>query len=209
MHKEAEVAARWWADQMRQPIVHRTGNGDPIAEENDRAINWATSQIKRPTPEQVNAFEVVLARRVEELIQKHIAEGHWSKSDPRLASGFRVISTDYGPDPVLHDALVEAEIKSSLFLPMKTVMWYGPDGVSVACGYGAGAEVIYIGADYWHYLQNAEFVARTLHKYDAFTLLGDHLKTILPKSEWEGVERCAKRWDERNGKTPLLSAVKA
>jgi len=48
------------------------------------------------------------------------------------------LSVDYHPSPVLHDALLAADLPTGLgVLPFKTTMWVEPGCVKVGDGYGA------------------------------------------------------------------------
>lgn len=133
---EARTAARWWANQLGPDSPAR--NGDATNEM--FALAAKTTQTP-PTPEQVETFRAHLEQGIIAMLRdpfkawdKAVAEG------PQWGSGLRTIGVDYGPDPILGDALEAAGIparKGTLLLPLKTVMWVNPGQVKVGLGYNA------------------------------------------------------------------------
>lgn len=135
---EARTAARWWADQLTADGDVRTGDAM-----NEAFAMYARSKQTPPTPEQVEAFRGHLELNVIAMLRepfrawdKAVAEG------PQWGSALRTIAVDYGPDPVLADALAAAGLprRAGLLLPMKTVMWVNPGQVKVAAGHGQAEE---------------------------------------------------------------------
>lgn len=129
--KEAfEVAAKWWAEFLRQPVVH--DNGD------DASGTWINrmAAATRPTmsEEQIATFERELARLLAEQF-----------TDSRKLRGGRLwVSVDYDPDDVLSAALRAAGIAGYGVLPCKTSCFIGPGRVVLGgSGYGRPDEVLF------------------------------------------------------------------
>lgn len=141
---EALAAADWWAGRLTQPITHSLGRpGDRQASINTMMVNVAAETGRQQfTPEQVEAFRVALAERVEARIGADPAT--WRPDAPDWAAAVRVFGCDYGPDGILAEAAEQAGFRLSMFdLPMKTKMWVDPGRVRVAEGYGTEPVVIW------------------------------------------------------------------
>jgi hypothetical protein len=142
MSTYAQIAADWWADQIGNPS-RGTGTGDGML---DASQEWGRSHMPNPTQSQVETFRAALRELIDERIVGHDS---WTeaveKGEPRWGASFRVFGTDYGPDPILADALARAGIHAGALspLPVKTRMWVNPGRVVVAHGYGAAREVVY------------------------------------------------------------------
>lgn len=135
MKKEIEVAATWWADQLRQVPNH--DNGDVMC---NAMASWAADRTRHViTEEQIARFKNELMCR---WVKRN--QDNWSPDKPLLGSALRNLATDYSPAGELAEALEVAEITpANLVLPIKTVMWIDPGKVSVSCGYGAPIEILY------------------------------------------------------------------
>jgi len=134
---EIAVAAKWWADQLRDTPKHDNGDAFQSA-----FATVTASMLKRPTSEQVERFETELATALSSALG--FSGDSWREDDPMWASGARVIGVDYHPDQILEDALNAAGIGDGFcLLPFKTLMWIDPNSVNVAQGYGARSEPIY------------------------------------------------------------------
>jgi hypothetical protein len=129
---EAVTAAAWWAEQLASPLQHDIGA--PLS---TAFANVTTDRGRRQrTPEQIDAFRAALACEIEQHLDRW--PECWQPEDPQLGAGFRIVRTDYGPDPVLRRAAERADFRLTSFdLPMKTVMWINPGVVKVAQGHGA------------------------------------------------------------------------
>jgi hypothetical protein len=134
--KEAQVGAKWWADQLRSGFTPNNGSVEEegtIANlsQTDPAVRelFAMARVNDEaalTPEKVDAFEAALVANIEALLIEDEGPYH---------STFGV---DYHPDKILSDALATAEIEESMTtLPWKTDMWVLRGSVKVSAGYGA------------------------------------------------------------------------
>src|SRR5690349_4327985 len=107
--REARTAARWWAEQLGPDSPAR--NGDALT---------AKSTQDTPTAEQVEQFQTHLERALIPFLHEHA----WEKAvsdGPDWGSSLRTIGVDYGPDPILGDALEAAGIparRGTLLLPL-------------------------------------------------------------------------------------------
>ncbi len=135
MDQEAVIAAKWWADQLRGVPRHDAGD----ARLNFALAGMALLNRNQPTDGQILKFEAFLGSAIQqELIQSDSWRRAIEKDDSGWGSAFRTVATDYGPEPILRDALHEAGIKvNSGLLPVKTVMWVSPGSVRVSAGYRA------------------------------------------------------------------------
>lgn len=133
--REAQAAAKWWAERIAGDDDIRTGDAM-----NDSFATAARDMVKTPDAEQVETFRIHLERGI---LAEVVTSGSWQnaveKGDPQWGSVMRTIAVDYGPDPILAEAIEAAGI-SRLRLPMKTVMWVNPGSVAVSHGHGV-AEV--------------------------------------------------------------------
>lgn len=117
IRNEAQIAARWWVDRLREGAKHDAG---------DAVINvfasFANQYIDQPAPEQVDAFESAL---------RAVVNAQFNPEFPWVT-----LATDYGPDSLLGQAADAAGINDRL-LPIKTIMNIKPGSVMVSYGYGA------------------------------------------------------------------------
>ncbi len=122
MNQEALVAAKWWADRIRDP------DAGP-------AYSYQKPYYIKPTPEQVNAFE----HRLADIIQTTMID-----TDRSGAPIDKTLSVDYNACAELNRAMSEAGMVDDgiEILPLKTVMILRPGSVTVSCGYGAHFEEI-------------------------------------------------------------------
>lgn len=120
----AEVAARWWTDQIRQASRRYIGDkGSP-------AHKGQPGHLLAVNEQHLSVFEQAL--RV--AIIGRIKDGDWREDNPIWASSIRVIGADYGPDLTLAQAFTAAGI-STLLCPTKTYMWIDPDRVHTNSGF--------------------------------------------------------------------------
>ena len=128
---EIEVAVNWWADVLLHGGRHDAGDAKI-----DMMASWASSKVERPDKRVVEKFRVSLAA-----LTACIFVEHWHEDEPKIGSGLRTLSVDYGPDHTLRCALEYAGLRDGyMLLPIKTVMWISPESVKVRPGY-SGQEV--------------------------------------------------------------------
>jgi hypothetical protein len=140
MNKEAEVAAKWWADILKQEDIH--DNGEPIG---SYLANLGLSNLKPLSDEVVNNFRSALVTWLDEAIEDNKCAGNWRESEPRFCSYFRAgwLNIDYNVHGILKNLALSVGIpeKELMFrFPIKTIMWVNPGEVEVRHGYGAGVE---------------------------------------------------------------------
>ncbi len=124
---QAEAAAKWWADALRNPKFDTLGEtrGDQRSDPGGRVamaevMATVMAAQQEPNDEAFERFAVALAKALTG-ISAHGYAGH--------------ISVDYGPCAVLSDAANAAELKA--LFPWKTHMTFNDGGVQVSYGYGA------------------------------------------------------------------------
>lgn len=125
--REAIVAARWWADKLRDEFVLDHGAPqDPL----ETALMGVVQKRMREqvTAARVDAFETALAPKIQAMLD-------------RGASSYEtamLLGVDYGPSLTLGEALEEAGLPDRTgILPFKTCMWVQPGSVKVGDGYAA------------------------------------------------------------------------
>lgn len=129
MKEQIAVAAKWWADRLREEA--KQDNGDAMT---TIFASMVAGAIKKTTPEQADEFEKKLA----ELLVGHLSRSEWKEDQPHWGSYMRVLETDYHPCKCIRDAAEHAGICGDCPpFPMKTIMWINPDSVKVGYGYGA------------------------------------------------------------------------
>lgn len=129
---EAQVAAHWWADQMRDRSFPDNGADPDDPTKSPMALGLIgllqEKQTEGITAGMVDAYEAALARRIQAMLD----EGQ---------SGYGTalnLHCDYGPGEAHVEAFTEAGITPGMtVLPWKTTMWVQPGRVSVGAGYGS------------------------------------------------------------------------
>ena len=123
-----KVAAKWWADTLRNVGPGNFNNGDD-SQAGGMAMIMATmlAMDKSPDGGVLDRFEKVLA----ENIQKRVEE-----------DGCLSLNCDYAPCAFLANIARETGVDVSCF-PWKTSMQISPLKVTVSCGYGAAWDKIY------------------------------------------------------------------
>lgn len=122
MEKEIEVAAKWWADQLRTKPKHDNGDATQTA-----MLALATEYQTPVTDIQIDNFQRSLELRLIE----------------RCGDSGSHLGVDYGPDTILANASMDAGIETAYRFPVKTNMWVQPGCVKVSCGYRAPIEILY------------------------------------------------------------------
>lgn len=132
LSREARVGARWWADWMRREFITDYGQREPT----NVLVMGMVDTLKRNarevlTPEVILAYEQVLARRIQEMM------------DSRELFAAYELCCDYGPGQAHHEALKEVGVVSTrVMLPMQFCMWVVRDSVKVSRGYAAEIETL-------------------------------------------------------------------
>lgn len=116
----AEIAASWWADKIVAPKFDAGADSPAMI----MAEVMATVNAKKIDTSDRDNFKNILKKKILEKLNK---------------SNYQIgIHTDYAPEGILDEAMIESNIPSSN-APWKTSMWIDPDGtVSVKHGYGKG-----------------------------------------------------------------------
>lgn len=136
-----EAAANWWAEQISGPKLNWNNGAQNEGNEEERRMGnliWMLGNVNANqaregiTPEKLQKFKESLIRRVSEKYNKAVQ--HYSEYCLTL-------SVDYGPDELLYESVMEAEINPGVF-PCKTIMWIDLHKVSAKCGYGAEQKII-------------------------------------------------------------------
>lgn len=123
-----KVAAKWWADKLRNVGPGNFDNGDSSST-GGMAMILATmlAMDTQSSEEAIILFEKRLAETILDQVEQH---------------GSMVIRVDYGPDYILSDLAQETGVSPNGF-PWKTTMWIVKDKVTVSAGYGAPRKVIF------------------------------------------------------------------
>lgn len=129
---QIDAAVTWWAARLvscKQSGLSAEERADPANRAYEFGEMLMTLNRPKITPTQIDTFAESLRTRL-------------AVADPWTA---RTLGVDYGPDPILADALTDAGIPDHTgMLPIKTVMWLRDDGsVAVRYGYAAPIETIY------------------------------------------------------------------
>lgn len=146
--KEAQVAAEWWADILRENDVQHD-NGDAMQSALAQTVREKTNPDEFD-PEKVDEFEDLVAEKIQGLIEERLT---WDYTEPEMGSTY--IRCDYHAHQVLADSAEEAgiEISSMTTFPIKTSVWVDPGCVKVSKGYQAEQEVIWEIGDHYHELK--------------------------------------------------------
>ena len=141
MQAEIQAAAKWWADQLRAPALHRSGVNKPEGYSGDiwyDVMANAESADMPPLDEaQIAAFEAALIER----LPAFCVENNWRPADPGW--GNRYLGVDYHPSGILKAAAEAVGLSLTGRLPSKSAMWIDPGEVRVARGYGQPPVSIY------------------------------------------------------------------
>jgi len=123
-----KIAAKWWADKIRNVGLGNFKNGDDSSAGGITMI-LACMLASRTMPSlvQIDIFEEKLAKTIKEHVEER---------------GSMVLSVDYGLDQTLGRIAYESGVSSNGF-PWKTTMWIERGKVSVSCGYGAPVKKIF------------------------------------------------------------------
>lgn len=132
MDPRVTVLAKWWADVLRQDETNHDAG--------DAKVNSFTKMFSamesRPTKEQVDKFEQILATKIEKQLKEPA---------PYRREGYVHIEVDYDPLDILMDSLAEAGVDrpGRLLFPIKTFTFIDDIFVKVKTGYGAPTKTIY------------------------------------------------------------------
>ncbi len=121
--KQAEVAAKWWTDQLRRPTFKTLSpkeRSDPGSAPAAMAEMMATAYAPQQEEERLIAFQNELQRVLE-----------------TEDTAFLRLSVDYNPSRLLAKIAERAGISTSINAwPWKTTMRFDGNGVQVSLGYG-------------------------------------------------------------------------
>lgn len=142
-----EVAAKWWADQLREKPKETPEDMNDFTEEDFESYYMKSFQKIElgDTPERIDEFQKILTRLIKEGVEE---EGELVISmDYRVSMifGHQSISTVYMPGSFLGDALQRAKIEWSN-IPLRRMMWVSPKEVNVTYGRGKPKIKIFTGA---------------------------------------------------------------
>lgn len=135
MNQESLIAAKWWADQLRNGVKHETD--DPVL---DSLHSRAALHAFQPTREQIEEFEKALSQIIQDVF---VETDGWrravAQNNPNIASALRILQVDYGACDELRAAsqMSGFPIKGVEVFPIKTCMWISPGSVKVSRGYGS------------------------------------------------------------------------
>jgi len=123
-----KVAAKWWADKLRNVGLGNFDNGDK-SEAGFFAMLMGSmlAMDTQPAVETIDKFEERLAETIKEQVETR---------------GSMTLSVDYGPDYILGSLAQETGVSTNGF-PWKTTMWIEANKVSVSAGYAAPMENIF------------------------------------------------------------------
>lgn len=138
---EAAIAAKWWADCLREPGEVRHDAGDAYINAVTNAIADTDSRNAAFESAAVDEFERATADRIQQQIDDY--RETWDYQRPHIGS--TTIRCDYHVHPLLQEAADEAglEISSMTTFPVKTTMQIAPGEVRVSSGYQAEFETIW------------------------------------------------------------------
>lgn len=119
IHEAAVAAAEWWARFLSGEL----GSKNYGAEDGMSAIlPYVAVSTESEEENVVEKFKRALVTRIERMAEH---------------TSYITISTDYGPEDMLRNALIDASAKNYSAFPWKTLMSVTPESVTVAEGYGA------------------------------------------------------------------------
>lgn len=123
-----KVAAKWWADKLREVGPGNFDNGDSSST-GSMAMLLATmlAMDSQSSAEAINLFEERLANVIKEEVESYES---------------MILSVDYHPDYILGCLAQETGVSCNGF-PWKTTMWIEKNKVSVKAGYAAPRELIF------------------------------------------------------------------
>jgi len=175
-----KLAAEWWSDKVCHP---KFDNGDS-SQTGGMTMMMAMLCTKPVQNDSKQLFTDILAKKI----------------IPVLESIDRdvILSVDYGPDRMLHDAAQEADIPSTNF-PWKTTMWITNHHVAVRYGYRAPIEYLYMDIDYCE--QQIERHKQSIAHYrdeSYFSFYEDveYRKKQMREGETEAIEQL-ELWEKR------------
>ena len=123
-----KVAAKWWADKLRNVSLGNFDNGDSSST-GCMAMFLAAllAMDSQPSDVAIDLFEEKLAETIKEQVK---------------VCGSMTLSVDYRPDDTLGSIAQQTGVSPNVF-PWKTTMWIEMDKVSVSDGYAAPCEIIF------------------------------------------------------------------
>lgn len=123
-----DVAAKWWADKLRNIGPGNFNNGDDsLAGGIAMILGSLIAMESEPSSKSIDLFEQNLADTIKEHVE---------------SSGPLILSVDYGPDALLGKIALKSGVNTNGF-PWRTTMWIETEKVSVCAGYGAPTKIIF------------------------------------------------------------------
>lgn len=123
-----KVAAKWWADKLRNVGLGNFDNGDSSSAGGLAMIlAGMLAMDTQPSDESIDLFEKELAETIKEQVERR---------------GSMTLSVDYGPDYILGSLAEKTGVSTNGF-PWKTTMWVRENEVTVSAGYAAPAKTIF------------------------------------------------------------------
>jgi hypothetical protein len=146
---EAEIAAQWWANLLRQIPQHRIAadrpgeRDDGLAELFEVQLMLAGAEHNTLSAAQIETFAACLA----DLIRTSLMVGEaWeiaARDGSKQGAYHRAFGVDYDPSQIIKDAWIAADGGKIMgVFPSKTVMWVNPGSVTVKVGYGSEIQEI-------------------------------------------------------------------
>lgn len=123
-----EVAAKWWADKLRNVGPGHFNNGDDSSTGGiGMMLATMLASKTQASNEKIDLFEKKLAETIKEEVEDRDS---------------MTLSVDYGPDRVLGRLAEECAVSTNGF-PWKTTMWIDKENVSVSSGYRSPEKTIF------------------------------------------------------------------
>lgn len=123
-----KVAAKWWADKLRNVGPGNFDNGDDSSAGGMLMVLASMLALQnQASDESVDLFEEELAETIKEQVE---------------SQGSMTLSVDYGPDYILGSIAEKTGVGTGGF-PWKTTMWVRANKVEVSAGYAAPYETIF------------------------------------------------------------------
>lgn len=123
-----KVAAKWWADKIRNVGPGNFDNGDTsLSGGITMVLATMLAMDSEPSGKTIDLFEEKLANTIKEHVETH---------------GTMTLTVDYVPDQILGRLAKETGVSPNVF-PWKTTMWIKNNHVSVSSGYGNTSKTIF------------------------------------------------------------------
>lgn len=131
-----EVAAKWWADQLRSPPKKTTKHLQSFSDEDWEAFfmrRYQEREFNNTTLERIDEFQKILSMLIKQKVEKQKELVIAIDYKVSYVFGEMSISSSYMPRFFLEDALARVGI-DWLSIPLRRTMWISPKEISVATG---------------------------------------------------------------------------